>query len=136
MHLSRRSIWLAASLVLLGAAPAAAGPGCKPALSLSEARTSDARGMQRTWTAVLTADAARCAVASGQFEIQFTRLKEYSLDLDFAESFTWSAGRTVVSIDIWWDEWLEEHRIGRIATCPCREESAPASFISERGDRK
>jgi len=94
---------------------------CKPALALKGARTSDARNQQRTWTGILVADASRCSTTSGPFEIQFTRLKEIAPDLRFTERFTWRPGQTEVSLDIWWDEWLQDYRIAHVASCPCRD---------------
>ena len=121
MYLSPRSILLAAGLVLLGATQAIAGNLCKPVLSLRDVRISEAREMHRTWTGILTADASRCSTASGQFDVQFTRLKETAPDLQFMERFTWVSGQSEVSLDFWWDEWLEDNRIISIAPCPCRE---------------
>jgi hypothetical protein len=118
---SHRSVLLAVSLVLLGVTPAVAGKLCKPVLSLRDARVSEAREMHRTWTGILTADASRCSTASGQFDVQFTRLKETAPDLQFMERFTWVSGQSEVSLDFWWDEWLEDNRIISIAPCPCRE---------------
>lgn len=77
--------------------------------------------MQRTWTGTLVADASPCSTASGQFDIQFTRLKEVAPDLQFTERFTWVAGQSEVSLDFWWDESLEDARIISIAPCPCRQ---------------
>src|SRR5262245_11050898 len=108
MDRSPLSLLLAASLVLLGTAQAAAQQRCRPALTLKETRISPVRDMQRTWTGALAVDASRCATTSGAFEIQFTRQKEYSADMWFAERFTWRTGQTEVSLDIWWDEWVEE----------------------------
>jgi hypothetical protein len=120
MWLCPRSILLAAGLVLFGTTQAAAGKLCKPVLSLRDARVSEAREMHRTWSGILTADASRCSTASGQFDVQFTRLKETAPDLQFMERFTWVSGQSEVSLDFWWDEWLEESRIISIAPCPCR----------------
>ena len=121
MWLSHRSILLAVSLALLGATQAVAGKLCKPALSLRDAHISEAREMHRTWSGVLVADASPCSTASGQFDIQFTRLKEVAPDLQFMERFTWVSGQSELSLDFWWDEWLEDSRIVSIAPCPCRE---------------
>lgn|SRR5262249_51441539 len=115
------SAMLASAILLCGALPTAAQQLCKPALVLKGARTSDARDLQRTWTGVLVTDASRCSTASGAFEIQFTRLKENGPDLRFTERFTWRPGQTEVSLDIWWDEWLQDYRIGTVESCPCRE---------------
>lgn len=121
MCLSYRSILLAVSVALLSATQAVAGKLCKPVLSLRDVRISEAREMHRTWTGALTADASPCSTTSGQFDVQFTRLKETAPDLQFMERFTWASGQSEVSLDFWWDEWLEDHRIVSIAPCPCRE---------------
>ena len=82
LHLSSL---LAGSIVLFGATPDVAQQMCKPGLSVTEARISQARNMQRTWTATLTADASHCSTTSGQIEIEFTRLKESAPDMQFTE---------------------------------------------------
>ena len=121
MYLSPRSILLTAGLVLLSATQPVAGNLCKPILSLRDVRLSEAHEMHRTWTGVVVADASPCSTTSGQFDVQFTRLKEVAPDLQFIERFTWVSGRSELSLDFWWDEWLEDHRIMSIAPCPCRE---------------
>lgn len=121
MYLSPRSILLTAGLVLLSATQPVAGNLCKPILSLRDVRISEAHEMHRTWTGVVVADASPCSTKSGQFDVQFTRLKEVAPDLQFMERFTWVSGRSDLSLDFWWDEWLEDHRIMSIAPCPCRE---------------
>src|SRR5262249_11888130 len=126
MRRSHPSLLLAGSLVMLGAMQAVAGELCKPVLSLRDVRMSEARSMQRTWTGVLVADASPCSTTSGPFEIEFTRLKETAPDLRFTERFTWTSGRSVVSIDVWWDEWVEDYRIARIASCPCPDWGPPS----------
>jgi hypothetical protein len=120
MRLPHPFILLAGSLVVFSATQAVADQLCKPLLSLRDVRTSEARNLQRTWTGVVVADASLCSTTSGPFEIQFTRLKESAPDLRFAERFTWVSGQSEVSLDIWWDEWVEDYRIVRIASCPCR----------------
>lgn len=121
MYFCHRSILLAAGLVLLSATQPVAGNLCKPILSLRDVRLSEAHEMHRTWTGVVVADASPCSTTSGQFDVQFTRLKEVAPDLQFIERFTWVSGRSELSLDFWWDEWLEDHRIMSIAPCPCRE---------------
>jgi hypothetical protein len=121
VYFCHRSILLAAGLVLLGATQPVAGNLCKPILSLRDVRLSEAHEMHRTWTGVVVADASPCSTTSGQFDVQFTRLKEVAPDLQFIERFTWVSGRSELSLDFWWDEWLEDHRIMSIAPCPCRE---------------
>jgi len=121
MRLSRPSILLAAGLGLFSVTQAAAGQLCRPVLALGDVRISEAREMQRTWTDVLLADASPCSTQSGFFDMQFTRLKEISPDLQFTERFTWVSGQSELSLDFWWDEWLEDSRIVSIAPCPCRD---------------
>jgi hypothetical protein len=94
---------------------------CTPTLTLKSARTSEVQDLQRTWTALVTADASRCATTSGTFEIQFTRLKEIAPDLRFTEQFRWRAGEGEVSLDFWWDEWPQDFQVASIAACPCRD---------------
>jgi hypothetical protein len=121
MRLSQPSILLAANLALFGVTQATAGQLCKPALALRDVRISEAHEMQRTWTGVLVADASRCSTTTGRFDIQFTRLKEISPDLQFTERFTWVSGQSELWLDFWWDEWLEDSRIVSVAPCPCRD---------------
>jgi hypothetical protein len=120
MRLSRPFILLAASLALSSTPQVAVAQFCKPLLSLRDVRISEAREMHRTWTGVVTADASPCSTISGQFDIEFTRLKEIAPDLQFTERFTWVSGQSQLSLDFWWDEWLENFRIISIAPCPCR----------------
>jgi hypothetical protein len=120
MRLSRLSVLLAASLALSGLPQVAAAQLCKPLLSLRDVRISEAREMHRTWTGVVMADASPCSTTSGQFDVEFTRLKEIAPDLQFTERFTWVSGQSELSLDFWWDEWLENSRIISIAPCPCR----------------
>jgi hypothetical protein len=120
MRLSRPFILLAASLALSSAPQVAVAQFCKPLLSLRDVRISEAREMHRTWTGVVTADASPCSTTSGQFDIEFTRLKEIAPDLQFTERFTWVSGQSQLSLNFWWDEWLENSRIISIAPCSCR----------------
>src|SRR5262245_47307900 len=95
MRRSCPSTLLAASLALFSVTQAAAGSLCKPVLALRDVRIPEPQEMQRTWTGVLVADASRCsATTSGLFDIQFTRLKELSPDLQFTERFTWVSGQS------------------------------------------
>ena len=120
MCLSRRSILLAASIVLLGATQTVGQPVCKPQLSVQAVRFSDPRDLQRTWTAVLDVDASRCAAKSGRFDIKFIRMKEIAPDLEFSEHFTWKPGALEVSVDFWQDEAVLRYSID-VEPCGCRE---------------
>src|SRR5262249_12916010 len=121
MRLSHPSIVLAGCLVMFSAMQAGADQLCKPLLSLRDVRMSEARRMQRTWTGLRVPDASFGWGLSGPFGFDSPRLKETAPDLRFTERFTWTSGRSVVSIDVWWDEWVEDYRIARIASCPCRD---------------
>ena len=111
---------LAASLA--ATAPAAAAPVCKPAFTVKDVRFSEAHPetMQRTWTALLSVDAGRCATISGRFEIVFTRLKENAPEIDFFGPFVWRPGVMDVSVEFWADEAVEAYRLTGIAACPCK----------------
>jgi hypothetical protein len=100
-------------------APTAAGPLCRPKLTLTQIRFSEARDLQRTWTANLAVDSKHCVESSGIFEIKFVRLKEVGPDLLFTERFKWGADMTEVSLDFWWDEAVGDYRIGDITPCGC-----------------
>jgi hypothetical protein len=111
----------AAAIGLTGTAQAA-GPTCTPALAFKEVRFSPMQPptMERTWTALLSVDASRCATASGPFAILFSRHMENGPEFDFEEQFTWKPGLTEVSVDFWADEAVERYWL-KPASCPCRE---------------
>ena len=120
MFQSRRSISLVVSIALLGVTPSLAEQPCKPRLSLTDARLSDAQDARRLWSATLGVDASRCAAPSGQFHIRFVRLKENAPDLAFSEQFTWTHGQTDISLEFSADESVLDFSIGAIAPCACR----------------
>jgi hypothetical protein len=120
MFQSRRSILLAVSIALLGVTPSAGEQPCKPHLTLQDARLSDAQDLRRTWIAVLDVDASRCTAPSGQFDVRFVRLKENAPDLAFSERFTWTQGRTEISLEFWADESVLDYSIGPVVPCACR----------------
>jgi hypothetical protein len=117
----RSCVWvaLAASLVLSGVTPTMAQVACRPNLTFKEVKFSKARNQLRTWTGLLSVDAARCATTSGPFEITFVRLKEIGPDLLFTERFTWRSGLIQVSLDFWWDESVGDFWIGDVPPCGC-----------------
>jgi hypothetical protein len=112
---------LLAGLIASGATETAGQALCKPAITPQSSRHSDVVDRQRRWTGVFVVDALPCASAAGFFTVDFTRLKEIGPDLVFTELFTWQPGRTEVGVDLAWDEWVQAHRIGDVAPCPCRE---------------
>jgi hypothetical protein len=118
--LPRAFLLLAGLVSAAGATGAANQAFCRPAIAPGPSGHSDVVNRQRTWTGTFAVDASPCATAAGFFTVDFVRLKEIGPDLSFTELFTWQAGRTEVSLDLAWDEWVNAHRIGDIAPCPCR----------------
>jgi len=120
-HASSIAAFLASGIALTGATQAAA-PTCAPALAFKEVRFSPMRPptMERTWTAVLSVDASRCATASGTFTILFSRQMENGPELDFEQQFTWKPGLIQVSVGFWADEAVERYWLNPVS-CACRE---------------
>jgi hypothetical protein len=113
---------LLAAIGLISAAHA--GPDvCKPSLAVTNVQFSEVRAetMERTWTAVVSVDASRCATATGHFEITFSRQKENAPEVDFRETFTWQPSSVKVAVDFWADEAVESYLLNRVAVCPCRQ---------------
>ena len=112
------------AMLLTTAERVVAEVACKPLLSfrnVREVRQPIPPLVPWTWQATIVADAKFCATLSGGFEIDFIRLKEYSIDLQFTERLRWSAGQFDVSFELAADESILEYRIGFIAPCVCRE---------------
>jgi hypothetical protein len=95
---------------------------CRPRLAIKEVQFPEMRlpALRRTWTAVVSVDASRCAANSaGHFEIRFSRLKEMGIDIEFSEEFVWLPPSVTVSVDFWIDEAVERYWIDNVSTCPC-----------------
>jgi hypothetical protein len=95
---------------------------CKPGLSFKEVRFSEMQPptLKRTWTAVVSVDAARCAASStGHFEIVFSRLKEIGPDIEFREQFKWQSPSVRLVVDFWADEAVGRYWIDNVSACPC-----------------
>jgi len=60
--------------------------------------------LERRWTAIVSADARRCATTAGYFEMGLAREKETGLELEFREQFIWSLPSVTVGVDFWADE--------------------------------
>lgn len=118
--LRRPAIALSALLSLLQAAPAAAQPVCKPALTVSDIVFSNPVNLKRFWTATVHVDASRCASSSGLFALGFLRLAESGPDLEFSEAYFWKPGANRVWLELWADEAVEKYWIADIPACPCR----------------
>ena len=114
------SIGVAALLILLQATQATAQPICKPVLTIRDVALSHVVNLKRFWTAVVHADASKCATVSGLFAIGFVRLAENGPDLEFAEPFFWRPGPTSVRVEFWADEAVHKYWIEEVAACPCR----------------
>jgi hypothetical protein len=105
----------------LASVPVAAAETCRPVLSIRNAQLSTYKPpvLERKWTALVVADASRCATGAGQFEIAFLREQEASPDLVFREQFTWSAPSTLISVDFSFDEAVVDYWIHGIQPCVC-----------------
>jgi hypothetical protein len=118
MFQSLPSILLAGSVVLC-ATQAIGGDMCRPHLSFEKVRLSEIKNQQRIWSATLHADASECATTSGRFLMNFIRLKEDAPDMPFTEQFTWTAGKTDVSLRFWQDESVLSFSIAHVPLCAC-----------------
>ena len=66
---------------------------CRPLLSpkaVREVRPSSSQPLPWKWHATIIADTSFCATRSGNFEVDFVRIKEYSSDLQFTQRFRWT----------------------------------------------
>jgi len=103
---------------------AAAGPVCRPALSIVQTAFSEMQppSRERRWTAAVAVVASKCATKAGHFKIGFLREKENSYPLEFREQFTWMEPLSLVGIDVWADEAVDRVWIDSIEPCPCADE--------------
>jgi hypothetical protein len=124
LHRSALKSVLAGGLVAAWATSALATVTCKPILSVRnvrELRSAERQVQPWTWKATIVADPSFCATRSGNFEIDFIRIKEYSPDVQFTETVRWSSGQFDVSVELAADESILDYRIGFIAPCVCRD---------------
>ena len=122
MHRSFVSGLLAGIVALAGMTQAVGQQACRPALAIKEVQFPEMRlpALRRTWTAVVSIDASRCAANSaGHFEIRISRVKEMGIDIEFSEEFVWLPPSVKVSLDFWIDEAVERYWITNVSTCPC-----------------
>jgi hypothetical protein len=115
---------LTLSFLLLGTANSWSQVVCKPLLSIKsvrDVRVSSLPPLPWKWNATIVADTSFCATRSGNFEMDFVRIKEYSPDLQFTQKFRWSQDQFDISMELSPDEAILEFRIGFIAPCICRE---------------
>ena len=116
-----KTLLLSAALAAAHTSIAAAGPVCKPKLSVTNIQFSDVQRetQERRWTATVSADASRCATTAGYFDLGVLRQKENGVELEFREQFIWSAPAVMIGVDFWADEAVEDYWIDSIQACPC-----------------
>jgi hypothetical protein len=122
MERSRMSGFLAGIIGFFGVTQAVGQEPCRPTLAVKEIQFSQMQPptLKRTWTAVVSVDASRCAAnSSGTFEIVFTRLKETAPELDFREKFAWLPPAVNIAVDFAADEAVQRYRIDNITPCAC-----------------
>jgi hypothetical protein len=121
--LSITSGLLAAVVGLVSVTQAVGQQVCRPVLAIKNVQFSPMQPptMERTWTAVVSVDASRCATTSGRFAIGFSRLKETAPEMDFREQVSWREGLVAVAVDFWADEAVEGYWLDDVAVCPCRD---------------
>jgi hypothetical protein len=122
MYRSSISGFMAGIIGLVGVTQAVGQQACRPALAVKEVQFSEMQPptLKRTWTAIVSVDASRCAANStGTFEIVFTRLKETGPELDFRERFAWQSPAVNVVVDFAADEAVQRYRIDNITSCAC-----------------
>jgi hypothetical protein len=113
---------LAGTIGLLGVTHAVGQQQCRPDLAIKEVLFSEMLRptLERKWTAVVSADASRCAMNStGNFEISFLRQKETAPDLEFSQAFTWSPPSVKIAVDFWADEAAGRYWISHVSGCVC-----------------
>lgn len=95
----------------MSATQVVAGPVCGPTLTIARAHLSEVRRStsERTWTAVVSVDASRCAPNSGgEFELVVSRLKENGPEARFRERFSWRPPAVMGEVAFWADEAVEQ----------------------------
>jgi hypothetical protein len=119
MYRSHIFVAVASGFVICSVTQTMAEADCRPSLTFKDVKFSEAQNQLRKWTGVISVDATRCTATSGPFEIKFVRLKEIGPDLLFTEKFNWSPGLVDVSLNLWWDETIQEYWIGDVEPCEC-----------------
>jgi hypothetical protein len=112
---------LAGIVGLIGVTQAADERICKPALAIRNVQFSAMQPptLERRWTAIVSADASRCATTAGYFDVGFSRLKDNGNEFEFREQFIWSTPAVTVGVDFWADEAVESYWIDSVQACPC-----------------
>jgi hypothetical protein len=97
---------------------------CRPLLStksVREVRPSHSQLLPWRWHATIMADTGFCTTRSGNFEMDFIRIKDDAPDLQFTQTFRWTPNQFDISMELSPGEAILEFRIGFIAPCVCRE---------------
>jgi hypothetical protein len=108
-------------LVLAASQHAAATQVCKPRLSVHQLHFSEVRPQtqERSWTATVSVDASQCKTTAGYFDLGVLRQKENGVELEFREQFIWARPSTLIGIEFWADEAVEDFWIDSVQACPC-----------------
>jgi hypothetical protein len=116
-------VWRLAALavVLVSGTGALAQGACRPTIAFAEPHYSAMQlpKIERTWTAVFSADPSRCATSSGTLTLVFTVWSESAPDFELDQTFEWMPDVNVISKDFRLDEAVGAYRI-EVAPCPCR----------------
>lgn len=107
------SLVVLASLLLGATSAFSQVVACRPLLStmtVREVRTPSQWPLPWRWHATIVADTSFCAVRSGNFEIDFVRIKEYAPDQQFTQTFRWSQDQFDISMELSPDEAILEFR--------------------------
>jgi hypothetical protein len=111
-----------AVLAFVSATRAMGQDTCRPTLAINDVHFTEMQPprLSRTWSAVVSVDAAHCAAkAAGTFEIVFVREKETGPDLEFRERFVWRVPSVKVQVDFAADESAQSYRIDNVTACDC-----------------
>jgi hypothetical protein len=117
-----QAAFVTAALVPVCLGPAKGGQSCQPALAITDVHFTEMQPptLSRTWSAVVSVDAPRCAAkATGTFDIVFVRESETAPDLEFRERLVWRAPSVNVKVDFAAGEAVQSYRIDNITPCAC-----------------
>src|SRR5262249_13912878 len=76
---------------------------CRPLLStkaVRDVRPSILQLQMSRWSATIVADTSFCATKSGNFEMDFIRIKDNAPDLQFTQTFRWAPKQFDISMEL------------------------------------
>jgi hypothetical protein len=114
--------FVASTLPSICIGPAKSSESCQPALAISDVHFTEMQlpSLLRTWSAVVSVAAPRCAAkATGTFDIVFVRGIEIGPDLEFRERFVWRAPSVNVKVDFAAYEAVQSYRFDNVTPCDC-----------------